>query len=165
MLADITMDMMNSLGKSIVISIAKPCPCGNFTDPKEECICTPIEITKHIQKICPFNDHHEMVIEVPKLDYKRVSRNRCGESTEVIAARIKSTPRTDYSNVCELVLDDDANALLKTAILELGISALSYDSIMRVARTIADMDHAGVIRAEHISEAIGYRCLDRNMWT
>ena len=62
------------------------------------------------------------------------------------------------------VLSDEAEELLKTAILELGISARAYDKVLKISRTIADMEGSGEIDAYHISEAIGYRCLDRNLW-
>ena len=62
------------------------------------------------------------------------------------------------------VLSKEAEELLKTAILELGISARAYDKILKISRTIADMEECGVIESHHISEAVGYRCLDRNLW-
>jgi magnesium chelatase family protein len=61
-------------------------------------------------------------------------------------------------------LSDEAEELLKTAILELGISARAYDKIRKISRTIADMDSSDIIRSHHLSEAVGYRCLDRNLW-
>jgi len=161
-LADITMEMMNRLNKSIIISIAKPCPCGNFTDYKKKCTCSPLDITKHLAKIWKLHQECEMVVEVPHVAYQSTNRN--GEATEDIETRIKNTPRTIYDNVSEIELSEDAHSILKTAVLELGISITSYDSIMRIARVIADMDPSKKVEGHHISEAIGYRILDRSMW-
>ena len=144
------------------VELMEPCPCGHFTDPNEECNCTPKEIQAHLElKVEELElgtvDIH---LEVPKLNQEALTEKRRGESSATIKDRIegfRNNGRTDE-------LDKDAEELLKLAILELGISALAYDKILRVAATIAQMDNSETIQAHHISEAISYRSLDRNLW-
>lgn len=137
-----------------------PCPCGNFTDPKKECLCKPRQIQEHLASISPrILKRADMQVEVPKINLS-INDKRRGETSAVIRERIEKTRR----NFKPYKLDKEANELLKLAILELGISPLSYDKIIYVAVTIAQMDDKRVIEAHHISEAISYRSLDRNLW-
>ena len=145
---------LRSLNSRILAKEATPCPCGNFTDPKKECRCTPKGIQMHLQKLNGLL--YAIHIEVPKMIQVRISKHP-RESTKDVRRRIfdancRTAPRE---------LDKDAEELLKRAVFELWISALSLDKLERVAGTIAKMDGKDVIQAHHISEAIAYRSLDR----
>lgn len=164
------------------IAAMNPCPCGYFTDPKRECYCTPPQIQRYLSKISgPLLDRVDIHLEVPRLKYEDLSKRRCGETSDVIRQRVnkaRSTQMQRYKDEQVLfnayleskclekycTLNKDAEELLKMAILEIGISARAYDKILKVARTIADLEGKEKIEEHHISEAIGYRSLDRNLW-
>lgn len=139
-----------------------PCPCGNFTDPKKDCYCTPRQIQEHLiasvsGEIFKKADMH---MEVSKLNLDYINDKRRGETSETIKARVEAARKNSkpYS------FDKEANELFKLAVLELGISPAAYDKIAYVAATIAQMDGKPIIEAHHLSEAISYRSLDRNLW-
>jgi len=139
-----------------------PCPCGHFTDPKKECFCTPFEILKHLAKI-PYNlDTIDIHVEVPVLTYNQMMNKRTGETSADIKARVLQAKK-NYKPT-EKDLEKEGEELLKMAILEIGFNARSYYKVINVAGTIAQMEGKKTIEASHISEAIGYRSLDRNLW-
>jgi magnesium chelatase family protein len=145
------------------VELMEPCPCGHFTDPNEECNCTPKEIQAHLENKVDELELGDVDIhlEVPKLNQEALTEKRRGESSAVIKDRII---QTRVNNNVPSEFDKEAEELLKLAILELGISAQAYDKILRVAATIAQMDGKEMIEAHHISEAISYRSLDRCLW-
>ena len=119
---------------------------------------------------------------MPRLNYEELSKKRCGASSAAIRERVNGTRKRQierYKNedvsfnaylesrhlekYC--ILDKAAEELLKQAILEIGMSARAYDKILKLSRTIADLEEKDIIEEHHISEAIGYRSLDRNFWT
>lgn len=160
---DITKTTMaeQATDEQFIIGMMLPCPCGNFTDPKHECKCSPARIHAYLTNIsAALLDRIDIHIEVPRLNLTQVSDKRRGESSAEIIARIKAVQDKGYP----VTLDREAEELLKLAILELGISARCYDKVIRVARTIALLDNKEIIEAHHISEAISYRSLDRNLW-
>ena len=166
----------------MLITAMNPCPCGYFTDPKKECHCTPYQIQRYLSKISgPLLDRIDIHLNVPRLNYEELSQRRKGDSSEAIRRRVNKTRQVqmrryradsvlfnahleskELEKYC--VLDKEGEELLKMAILELGISARAYDKILKVARTIADLDEKETIEAGHISEAISYRSLDRDFW-
>lgn len=168
----------------ILIAAMNPCPCGYFTDPHKMCRCSPGQIQRYLSKISgPLLDRIDIHLEVPRLEYKQLSEKRNGEFSASIKERVKkcrniqelrcdkSKKRFTYNaqmtskdaeTLCSL--SPEAMELLKTAILELGISARAYDKILKISRTIADMEGCEIIESHHLSEAVGYRCLDRNLW-
>jgi magnesium chelatase family protein len=168
----------------ILIAAMNPCPCGYFTDPHKMCRCSPHQIQRYLSKISgPLLDRIDIHLEVPRLEYKQLSEKRSGEFSRVIKERVEKCRRVQHerfgsgknvsscnsqmsSKEAEIycVLTGEAKELLKTAILELGISARAYDKILKVSRTIADMEGCVEIESHHLSEAVGYRCLDRNLW-
>ncbi|MBI5144336.1 MAG: YifB family Mg chelatase-like AAA ATPase [Candidatus Omnitrophica bacterium] len=168
--------------KFMLVAAMNPCPCGYFTDPKRECHCTPFQIQRYLSKISgPLLDRIDIHLEVPRLKLENLTDKRRGESSEEIRirvdkARIIQKERYKHGSLYfnahleskELerycILDKEGEELLKLAILELGISARAYDKILKVSRTIADLDGKETIEAHHISEAISYRSLDRNLW-
>ena len=147
--------------KGVMIATMFPCPCGNFTDPKRDCNCTPHEIQNHLVLIPgEILKRVDIQVEVPKLNLDHLSDRRRGESSAEIKIRVEKA----RLNPKPKELDKEANELLKLAILELGIYPTSYDKIISVAATIAQMDNKPIMEAHHISEAISYRSLDRNLW-
>ena len=167
----------------MLIAAMNPCPCGFFTDPKKECHCTPYQIQRYLGKISgPLLDRIDIHLNVPQLNYEELSQRRKGDLSSVIRERVnraRKIQNTRYKAGSTLfnahleskeleahcVLDKEGEELLKMAILELGISARAYDKILKVARTIADLEEKDTIEAGHISEAISYRSLDRDFWT
>lgn len=168
--------------KFMLVAAMNPCPCGYFTDPKRECHCSPLQIQNYLTKISgPLLDRIDIHLEVPRLKLEHLTEKRRGESSEEIRKRVdkaRDLQRSRYKadgihfnahleskgleRYC--MLDKESEELLKLAILELGISARAYDKILKVSRTIADLDGKEIIEAHHISEAISYRSLDRNLW-
>lgn len=166
----------------VLVGAMNPCPCGYFTDPKRACHCTPIQIQRYLSKISgPLLDRIDIHLEVPRLNVDHLTDKRRGEPSGAIRDRVARAHELQKSRYTKegivfnahleskelekyCTLDTEGEDLLKIAILELGISARAYDKILRVGRTIADLDGKEVIEAHHISEAISYRSLDRNLW-
>jgi magnesium chelatase family protein len=168
--------------KFMLVAAMNPCPCGYFTDPKRTCNCTPFQIQKYLSKISgPLLDRIDIHLEVPRLKLENLTDKRRGEPSEEMRKRVdraREIQKVRYASdgiwfnahleskgldkYC--AMDKESEELLKLAILELGISARAYDKILKVSRTIADLDGKDIIQAHHISEAISYRSLDRNLW-
>ena len=160
-----------------------PCPCGFFNDPSRECTCTPPVIQRYVSKISgPLLDRIDIHIDMPAVKYRELREDAQGEGSDeirarVIAARGRQLRRFQGEKVyCNAQLSprqiqkycgipSEAERLLENAMTRLGLSARAHDRILKVARTIADMDSAESISVTHISEAIQYRSLDRNYWT
>ncbi len=167
----------------MLASAMNPCPCGFFTDPNKECTCTPPQIQRYMAKISgPLLDRIDIHIEVPAVKYKELSASTKSESSSEIRERVINARNIQYKRFestkyifnngdmgskevrqfCKL---DAAGAdLLKMAMTKLGLSARAYDRILKVSRTIADLDESENILPQHISEAIQYRSLDRELW-
>jgi magnesium chelatase family protein len=160
-----------------------PCPCGYFGDNNHECNCTTGSIQKYMSRISgPLLDRIDIHITVPSVKFKELSSEACGEKSEVIRARVNGARRRqlerfkgekrifcnahmqskDIRNYCPI--DEKSKSLLNLAITKQGLSARAYDRILKVARTIADLENADHIDPTHIAEAIHYRSLDRNLW-
>lgn len=160
-----------------------PCPCGYFTDPYHECRCTPVQIQRYRAKISgPLLDRIDIHIEVPSLKYDELKSATQGESSEEISKRINQARELQLARFKEkrkiycnahmeskdirkyCPIDDESQNLFKTAIEKFGLSARAYDKILKVARTIADLEAAENIKVQHIAEAIQYRSLDKDVW-
>ena len=160
-----------------------PCPCGYFSDPHHECTCTPPSIQRYMTRLSgPLLDRIDIHLEVPAVNYKELSGAPTGEPSAAIRERVNRTRRAQlerfmgrrgvYCNAhmgakeirerCRI--DGKGDELLRMAITRLGLSARAYDRILKVSRTIADMEEEADILGRHVSEAIQYRSLDRNMW-
>jgi magnesium chelatase family protein len=159
-----------------------PCPCGFFNDPTRECKCTPLQIQRYVSKISgPLMDRIDIHIDVPAVKIKELTGEAQGEASEVIRERVVRARRVQlerfqgekiYSNAqmssrlirkhCEI--DSQSKSLLENSITRLGLSARAYDRILKVSRTIADLEGKDRIEPQHVSEAIQYRTLDRNFW-
>jgi magnesium chelatase family protein len=166
----------------MLICAMNPCPCGFFGDPTRRCRCTPTQIQNYISKISgPLLDRIDIHVEVPAVRYKDLASDRTGESSQAIRERVqrareiqrKRFERTkircnadmssrDIRSHCPV--DDRSQELLRIAITQLGLSARAYDRVLKVSRTIADLEGSEEIRPEHVSEAIQYRSLDRQYW-
>ena len=173
---------VNFPSKFMLVGAMNPCPCGNFTDPKRQCRCTPYQIQRYLSKISgPLLDRIDIQIEVPRLNLENLTGRRRGEASLDIRARVDKALSVQKARYGEeavrfnahlgqkeiekyCVMDDESQEILKLAILELGISARAYDKILKASRTIADLDGKETIESHHISEAISYRSLDRNLW-
>jgi len=167
----------------MLVAAMNPCPCGYFGDPKRECRCTSNQIQNYRNKISgPLLDRIDIHIEVPSIHYQDMASLEKGESSSSIRARVMagraiqqdrfSGQRKIHCNAgmgakqlqkyCRL--NNEAQDMLKMAIAELNFSARAYDRILKVSRTIADLDSSEEIKPNHVSEAIQYRTFDRQMW-
>lgn len=165
----------------MLVSAMNPCPCGYRGDPRRQCNCTPIQIERYLARISgPLLDRIDIHVEVPPVPFRELTDDTTGtdsnemaglveQARDVQSKRFGSTdqlngkmgPR-DIRKHCKL--DSEAENLLKSAMEEMGLSARAHDRILRVGRTIADMDGSDAIQAGHLSEAINYRTLDRRYW-
>ena len=160
-----------------------PCPCGYFTDPNKECTCAPPSIQRYMAKISgPLLDRIDIHIEVPSVKYKELSTVSTGESSESVRERVINARQIQINRFEEIghifnngdmgskevrkycKLDSAGEELLKMAMTKLGLSARAYDRILKVSRTIADLEQSENILPQHVSEAIQYRSLDRELW-
>ncbi len=160
-----------------------PCPCGYYGDPNHTCSCTTLQIQKYISKISgPLLDRIDIQIEVPAVKYKELSGEPTGESSQAIRERVNCARQSQLDRFkgrknlfCNADMDSKgirryckiesgSDELLHSAITKFGLSARAYDRILKVSRTIADLEGTEAIMPEHISEAIQYRSLDRNLW-
>ena len=167
----------------MLVASMNPCPCGYYNHPDKECVCSPGVVKSYLNRISgPLMDRIDLHVEVTPVAFSDLAEAPSGEkSTEVkqrvMVARKRQTLRFQnhnkiYSNsqmstndlevYCKL--DDTGRALLKTAMEKLNLSARAFDRIIKVARTIADLEEKENIGTEHLAEAIQYRSLDRESW-
>jgi magnesium chelatase family protein len=166
----------------MLVGAMNPCPCGYNTDPKKECHCSPRQIQNYISKISgPLLDRIDIHVEVPNVQYKDLTSDATCESSEEIREEVAKARETQLKRFQGLKysansrmsakqikkhcsLDSQAEDLLHQAMTELNISARGYNKILKVGRTIADLGYSENVRIEHISEAVQYRNLDRDLW-
>lgn len=160
-----------------------PCPCGFFGDPMRECHCSPPQIQRYVSKISgPLLDRIDIHIEVPAVKFKELRGEHTSEDSAAVRERVLHARERQlerftgekkiYANAQmppKLIrkycaISAEGEKLLETAITRLGLSARAHDRILKVARTIADLDAAADIEPRHLSEAIQYRTLDRTYW-
>ena len=166
----------------MLVAAMNPCPCGFFSDPTRDCKCTPNQIQTYISRISgPLLDRIDIQVEVPAVKYAELAAETTGEPSAYVQERVERARQIQHerfvgTNIhanagmqskqireyCKV--DDQAQDLLRVAINQLGLSARAYDRILKVARTIADLDQNPNIEAVHVSEAIQYRSLDRSFW-
>jgi len=166
----------------MLASAMNPCPCGFYSDSTRECRCNPSQIQNYLAKISgPLLDRIDIHIEVPAVKYEDLAKTETGESSASVRQRVQKAREIQqerfkgtkiYCNAdmhprqlkqyCQI--GEAAQELLKVAITRLGLSARAYDRILKVSRTVVDLAGEESIEAEHISEAIQYRSLDRNFW-
>ena len=166
----------------MLVAAMNPCPCGYHGDPRRQCQCNPIQIERYMSRISgPLLDRLDIHIEVPPVPFRELSNEAAGTNSEtmkaqVIAAREIQQKRfgkgslrlngrmlpSQIRKYCKL--ESDAEAMLKNAMEEMGLSARAHDKILRIGRTIADLAASENITSAHLSEAINYRTLDRSYW-
>lgn len=168
---------------SVMLTAAmNPCPCGYFGHPTRRCTCTPKAVSRYLARVSgPLLDRLDLHVEVPPVAFEKLSSSSAGESSAVIRERVNAARLLQQKRFqglhfsCNARITPDClreacrlsksgEALLRTAFEKLGLSARAYDRVLKVSRTIADLDHSPDIQAEHAAEAIQYRSLDRKYW-
>lgn len=167
----------------MLVASMNPCPCGYYNHPTKACVCSPGQVQKYLNKISgPLMDRIDLQIEVIPVPFEKMSDTQVAESSEQIRQRViraRQLQEARYRDVqgiyCNAQMnsrmlaeyarpDEKGLALLKNAMNRLNLSARAYDRILKVARTIADLEGCESVRSEHLAEAIGYRSLDREDW-
>lgn len=167
----------------MLVASMNPCPCGFYNHPEKECVCAPGVVQKYLSKISgPLLDRIDLHVEVTPVNFSELASSREAEKSEHIRTRViqareiqdrrfadkddlhynaQMSPKM-VRKVCQI--GEEGTALLKTAMERLGLSARAYDRILKVARTIADLEGSEHIALEHLAESINYRSLDRDGW-
>ncbi|MFN5910929.1 MAG: YifB family Mg chelatase-like AAA ATPase [Bacteroidota bacterium] len=167
----------------MLVAAMNPCPCGYHNHPDKECVCGPGVVSRYLNKISgPLLDRIDLHVEVTPVSYRELSGDVTQEGSAEIRARVLRAREIQLDRYRErdgvycnaqmttgdmaifCVLDESGAAILRHAMDRLGLSARAYDRILKVSRTIADLDEAENIGADHIAEAINYRSLDRSSW-
>ena len=166
----------------ILLAAMNPCPCGYRNDPRRDCHCSVPQIERYMAKISgPLLDRIDIHLEVPSVDFQELTGSTPGASSDGMRASVSEARRRQKSRFVHMntryngqmksreirefcKLNETSKGLVKSSVNELGLSARAHDKILRVARTIADIDTSDEIQPEHITEAINYRILDRQMW-
>jgi magnesium chelatase family protein len=167
----------------MLVASMNPCPCGYYNHPEKDCVCAPGVVQKYLNKISgPLLDRIDIHLEVTPVPFSELSSERVSEKSESVRDRVVRTRRIQekrfqdadgvYCNaqmnskmlksVCKI--SAEGQELLKTAMERLGLSARAYDRILKVSRTIADLEGSADIQTGHLAEAIQYRSLDRQGW-
>ena len=166
----------------LLVAAMNPCPCGYLTDPRRRCRCPSTKVATYLAKISgPLLDRIDLHIEVPAVPLETLTHASLSESSAQLKVRVLRARRRqrgrlkslgitcnaqlrhrDLRKVCPLA--DEAANLLKRAMQDLYLSARSYDKVLKISRTIADLGKSDEILPEHIAEAIQYRSLDRQLW-
>ncbi len=159
-----------------------PCPCGYFGHPTRACTCTPVQQRQYLSRISgPLLDRVDLHVEVPPVDFQQLAAKQPGENSAAIRIRVNAArqiqqqrfagtgiasnariPAGKLREFCPLT--DDARRLLQGAFERMGLSARAYDRLLKVARTIADLDGSPLLEVNHVAEAVQYRSLDRKYW-
>ena len=167
----------------MMVAAMNPCPCGYYNHPDKECTCKPGMVQQYLNRISgPLMDRIDLHVEVVPVAYKDLSSKSNGEPSSIVrervinARKIQEKRYAEYPTIhanaqmnTQLIqkycdLDDSCRNILKNAMNRLGLSARAYDRILKVSRTIADLDGSEDIQTGHLAEAINYRSLDRDNW-
>ena len=159
----------------MLVGAMNPCPCGYYGDPFRQCTCPPSLVSRYQKRISgPFLDRVDIFIEAPHIDYEKLADDRLGESSERVQTRVEAARTTQRQRFQETKLacnaemtptevrefcqvEESAQSLLKAATKQLYLSARAFHRILKIARTIADLENADIIKAHHLAEAIQYR--------
>ena len=165
----------------MLVAAMNPCPCGFYTDLTHQCTCSPNQIQRYRARVSgPLLDRIDLHVEVPSVKYRDLSDDRPGESSERVRDRVNKARDIQVKRLSEdgiycnslmkprhlkrfCAVDDKTHSLLEHAVERLGLSARAYNRIIKVARTIADLDNRETIQAPDVAEAIQYRSLDRKL--
>jgi magnesium chelatase family protein len=167
----------------MLVASMNPCPCGYYNHPEKECVCTPGVVQKYLNRISgPLLDRIDIHVEVVPVPFNKLSEPKISEKSEKIRSRVSRARKIQeerYKEFSEIHcnaqmsssmlqkfcgINDEGSALLKNAMQKLGLSARAYDRILKVSRTIADIEECPDIHSFHLAEAIQYRSLDRENW-
>lgn len=161
--------------KFMLVGAMNPCPCGYYGDPVKQCKCSASLVSRYQQRISgPFIDRVDIFVEVPHVDYEKLTDERLGEKSEVVRARVQAARATqqkrfqgtklmtnadmtpmEVREFCQM--EDSAHSLLKAAMKQFYLSARAFHRILKLSRTIADLENTDIIKAHHLAEAIQYR--------
>ena len=159
----------------MLVGAMNPCPCGYYGDPFRQCTCSPSLVSRYQKRISgPFIDRVDIFVEVPHIDYEKLADDRLGEESDKVQARIKAARSIQQKRfegtklTCNAEMtppevrefcraEESAQSLLKAAMKQLYLSARAFHRILKLARTIADLENADIIKAHHLAEAIQYR--------
>ncbi len=172
-----TSGTMRFPARVMLVAAMNPCPCGFYGDPGRECRCTGAIIQRYLGKISgPLLDRIDLHVEVPAVPYKELRANESGVTSAQMRDRVNAAravqekrgfvnaaiPPGVIRDIC--ALDDAGERTLELAMRKMGLSARAHDRLLKVARTIADLDHAERVLSKHLAEAVQYRSLDRSYW-
>ena len=159
----------------MLVGAMNPCPCGFYGDPFRQCTCSPSLVSRYQKRISgPFIDRVDIFVEVPHIDYEKLADDRLGEQSDKVQARVKAARSIQQKRfegtklTCNAEMtppevrafchaEESAQSLLKAAMKQLYLSARAFHRILKLARTIADLENADIIKAHHLAEAIQYR--------
>lgn len=167
----------------MLVASMNPCPCGFYNHPEKECVCAPGMVQKYVNRISgPLLDRIDIHLEVIPVPFSKLAEKTSAEESSVIRKRVanaRNIQQIRFENNKEVHCNAQMGSkliqqhcaippagaiLLKTAMEKMGLSARAYDRILKVSRTIADLDDSPDIKTEHLAEAIHYRSLDRENW-
>jgi len=167
----------------MLVASMNPCPCGHLNDPKRECVCAPAHVQRYLARLSgPLMDRLDLHVEVTPVPFDELDGPRRGETSQQVRSRVVQARQRQAERFAEhagvycnaqmgsrlvqdhCTLDSSSRRLLKMAIERMGLSARAYTRILKVARTVADLDGRDAICSEDVSEAIQYRSLDRDWW-
>ena len=159
----------------MLVGAMNPCPCGYYGDPFKQCTCSPSLVARYQKRMSgPFIDRVDIFVEVPHIDYEKLADDRLGEEAEKVQARVEASRLTQRqrfqgtSLACNAEMtptevreycktEESAQSLLKAAMKQLYLSARAFHRILKIGRTLADLEKTDIIKAHHIAEAIQYR--------
>jgi len=167
----------------MLVASMNPCPCGYYTHPTKACVCNPAQVHRYLNRISgPLLDRIDIQIEIVPVPFEKMAEQKSGESSASIRQRVVKARKIQEKRFANhpgrhcnaqmeskllqqyAALDTQGLNLLRNAMMRLNLSARAYDRILKVARTIADLEECDVISPHHLAEAIGYRNLDRDNW-
>ncbi len=164
--------------KFMLVAARNPCPCGYYGDERRACTCPAAVVTRYRKRVSgPVLDRIDMHLSVPRVDFDKLSGAAMGECSATVRERVVSARELQWRRFAETpatcnaemrlseirtacALDASANALLRTAVERLGLSARAYHRVLRVARTIADLAHSDTVKSVHVAEAVQYQARD-----
>lgn len=167
----------------MVVAAMNPCPCGYYGDGTNRCTCSDVKIKRYLNRISgPLLDRFDIHVEVPPVKFDELRSSEVTESSDEIKKRVDGARKIQRerfegsSTLCNAkinaeqfektcIIDKAAEKTLKDAFESLGLTARAYDRVLKVARTIADLEQSEIIRSEHVLEAVQYRSLDRKYWS
>jgi magnesium chelatase family protein len=167
----------------MLVASMNPCPCGYYNHPEKECLCSPGMVQKYLNRISgPLLDRIDIHLEVVPVPFNKLAESMPSESSAAIRERVTRARQIQAERFHDqrgihcnaqmnskllrkyCVIDSTGQQMLKNAMEKLGLSARAYDRILKVSRTIADLDGSDQIKPAHLAEAIQYRSLDREGW-